>query len=91
MNKNAIAKTAVFVAGVAVVGTSVAHSIKTHREERARRDEIEKNLHFDLTAIRNAGEVIRERMAREGFVPLHTRLEQLNDEIDFQKIVVREQ
>jgi hypothetical protein len=91
MNKNAIVQTAALIAGAAVVGASVAQSIKTHRIERARRDEIERNLQFDLTAIRNAGEVIRQRMATEGFVPAYVRMEQLDAEIDFQKIVVREQ
>ena len=92
MNKTNFAQTVAFVAGVAIVGASVTQSIKTHRTERARREKIEAELQLDLTAIKRAGAVIQEKIQTDSaFVPLHTRMEQFDNEMAFQKIVIREQ
>lgn len=92
MNKTTFAQTVAFFAGAAIVGASVTQSIKTHRTERARREKIEADLQLDLTAIKRAGEVIREKMvADDFFVPLHERMDQFNNEVSFQMIVIREQ
>lgn len=90
MNKTTFAQTVVFAAGVAVVGASIANSIKTHRTERARREQIEADLQLDLAAIKNAGEVVRERMANGGFRPLHEIEADFQNEMEFQKIIIRE-
>lgn len=90
MNKYTSA--AIAVTGTVVVGASIVQSIMTHRRESAKRNQIENDLQFDLEAIRRAGQVIRDRInSEDGFVPFHVWSERFEDEMAFQKIVVREQ
>lgn len=92
MNKTNFAQTVAFVATVAAVGVTVTKTIQIHREQRAIRDQIEADCQLDLAAIKRAGAVIQEKIATEdAFVPLHVRMEQFDNEMAFQKIVIREQ
>lgn len=90
MNKQTFAQTVAIVAGATVAGISVAHSIKTHRVERARREQIESDLQLDLAAIKRAGQVVSDRIHNGNSRTLPSVMDDFHNEVAFQKIIIRE-
>lgn len=93
MNNNEVRTAVAAVVCVAAVGASVVTFVRVHKEEAAKRREIERNKHLDLEAIRNATSVTLDRIARGDFDDFNfNRLfDEHTNEIKFQKIAIREE
>ena len=91
MNTNEFKLVAAVALGTATVGIAAISHIKTTREERAKRRDIQKNLDLDLKAIRLAGEQIAMRLKRGDFdnALVLGCMNAYNEELEFQKIAVR--
>lgn len=90
MHPNDIRVYTASVIAVAVVAVSAREAIRIHRIERAKRQQIDADMHLDLAAIRRAGEVMHGRIERGGIRSLTQLAESFHTEIAFQKIAVRE-
>ncbi len=76
------------------VGVSIVKCVQIHKEEAAKRADIEKNMHLDLEAIRRATDVVSERMSTmplSELLNLSNVMDMHNYEIKFQKIAIREE
>lgn len=90
MNANDVKTIARFAGAMTAVGVSATIYVKIARDERAKRVEIEKNLHLDLKAIRLASDELSKRIAAGAYDGQLTRMfDDLNTEIAFQKIAIR--
>jgi hypothetical protein len=70
---------------------SAAYYIKTLKTERAKRREIDKNLQLDLAAIRLASERLKIKLDCGDYDKNFYRFfEDMQNEIEFQKIAIRE-
>lgn len=81
------------VASVAVGSAILIQSVKIHRSENAKRVQIQKDMKLDLEAIRRAGEICQIRMRDDDYFHrgLGYIMTDLNNEIEFQKIAIREE
>lgn len=83
--------TKVYVAAsIVAVGIITKSAIRIHRVENLKRLEIERNLHLDLQAIKNSVAVMNDRIERGGIHSYQELVANVNNEIAFQKIAIRE-
>jgi hypothetical protein len=86
-SKFVVAATGVTVALVAVT----ANYVKVIKTERARRKKIDEDLQLDLTAIRLAGERMQAKVRAGDYDgQLYRMFDDMSNEIEFQKITIRE-
>lgn len=77
--------------GAAAVVATAYNYVKTVKVERAKRRKIEENLQLDLTAIRLAGERINAKVKAGDYDgELYRLFDDFSNEIEFQKIRIRE-
>lgn len=90
MNEDKI-KVAVGVAATsAAVVLAVKSCIQVRREERAKRQQIDRDMHLDIQAINNATEVLNNRIDNGEIHNITQLVDSMRNEIAFQKIAIRE-
>jgi hypothetical protein len=75
----------------AVAGQTVVKSLKIHRQERKKREQIEHEKQLDLIAIRRAGDLMKKELdnGMHDHLSLGQMLEVLNQRIEFERITIR--
>lgn len=79
---------AAFAAAAVVTAKSY---LRVHRDESAKRLEIEKNMHLDIRAIHAAQEAMNARIDAGEIHSLGQLAAEVSNEIAFQKIAIREE
>lgn len=92
MNNNEKLQLAIALTASTLAVTLAARSmINTHREEEAKREAMRENANLDVQAILRASKVMNERIDRGEIRGLAQLTDVMRNEIDFQKIAIREE
>lgn len=83
----------IFFTSVAIGFTivTIKHGMKTHTEEKAKRAQIEADMHLDIAAINRAAAVVNERIERGEICNYDQLRDAVTTEIAFNKIAIREE
>jgi O6-methylguanine-DNA--protein-cysteine methyltransferase len=73
------------------VAIAAKQYIRIHREERAKRKEIQRNMRLDIQAIHNAHDVMIARINNGEIRSLAQLAEATHTEVAFHKIAIREE
>jgi hypothetical protein len=91
MNRNDIRIIQAVAFGAAVVILSAREYIRIHREEQAKREQIDRDMHLDIAAIHKASPVILARIDAGEIRSLAALQDAVKTETAFQKIAIREE
>lgn len=79
------------IASTFAVGLAFKNYLRVRKEEMAKRAQIDKDLKLDLQAIANASQIMRRRIENGEIRSLRQLEETLKNEIEFNKIAIREE
>ena len=91
MNNDTVRLTIAVTGSCVAVAIAAKQCIRIHREEHAKREEIQRNMRLDIQAIHNAHDVMLTRIENGEIRSLAQLAEATQTEVAFHKIAIREE